>query len=223
MGNKGHEYRKKYQIIRPSVITELAHGTKVSNLAYLVGRRMGFSEEACHELAVAGFLHDIGKLELSKYVSGHEGDTLIIEEMKYVRLHSMLGANILEKRGYSQEIIAMVKSHHENCDGSGYPMNLQKEDIPIGARIIRVCDVFAALTMDRPYRKAFDVNTAMELMIEESKDYDVRVFLAFMNVVHSKMLEEILDTSDFEKKLEKLFREETAHENRQEGKRRMKK
>ncbi len=204
MGNSGHEYRKKYQIIRPSVITELAHGTKVSNLAYLVGRQMGFSEEECYNLAVAGFLHDIGKLELSKYVRGHEGETLIIEEMKYVRLHSRLSANILEKNGYSQEIVDMVKFHHENCDGSGYPMNLQREDIPIGARIIRVCDVFAALTANRPYRKAFDVDTAMELMIEESKDYDIRVFLAFMNVVHRENLDRILNTADFEEKLARL-------------------
>lgn len=204
MGNSGHEYRKKYQIIRPSVVTELAHGTKVSNLAYLVGKQMGFSEEECHNLAVAGFLHDIGKLELAKYVRGHEGETLIIEEMKYVRLHSRLSANILSKRGYSQEIVDMVKFHHENCDGSGYPMNLQRDDIPIGARIIRVCDVFAALTADRPYRKAFDVNTAMELMIEESKDYDIRVFLAFMNVVHRENLDHILNTADFEQKLARL-------------------
>ncbi|MDO4321526.1 MAG: HD domain-containing protein [Lachnospiraceae bacterium] len=204
MGNTGHEYRKKYQIIRPSVITELAHGTKVSNLAFLVGKQMGFSEEMCHNLAVAGFLHDIGKLELAKYVRGHEGDTLIIEEMKYVRLHSRLGAEILESKGYSPEIVAMVKFHHENCDGSGYPMNLQREDIPIGARIIRVCDVFAALTADRPYRKAFDINTAMDLMIEESKDYDIRVFLAFMNVVHRENMDNILNTEDFEQRLEHL-------------------
>ena len=95
----------------------------------------------------------------------------------------------------------MVKFHHENCDGSGYPMNLVQEDIPIGARVIRVCDVFAALTDDRPYRKAFDVNTAMQMMIEESKDYDIHVFLAFMNVVHYGNLERIMNTSDLEQRL----------------------
>ena len=207
MSEKGREYRKKYPIIRPSVIKELAHGITVSNLAYLVGKQMNFSEEDCHDLALDGFLHDIGKLELVKYVRDHEGETLVIEEMKYVRRHPRLGAEILEKKGYSQKIVDMVKFHHENCDGSGYPMNLVREDIPIGARIIRVSDVFAALTADRPYRKAFDVDTAMELMIEESKDYDIQVFLAFMNVVHEGNLEKILDTEDLETTLAQYIRE----------------
>ena len=208
MSEKGREYRKKYPIIRPSIIKELAHGMTVSNLAYLVGKQMNFSEEDCHDLALAGFLHDIGKLELVKYVRDHEGETLVIEEMKYVRRHPRLGAEILEKKGYSQKIVDMVKFHHENCDGSGYPMNLSREDIPIGSRIIRVCDVFAALTNDRPYRKAFDIQTAMKLMIEESKDYDVQVFLAFMNVVHHEDVKKIVDTSDFEEKMKTLIAED---------------
>ena len=208
MSEKGREYRKKYPIIRPSVIKELAHGMTVSNLAYLVGKQMNFSEEDCHDLALAGFLHDIGKLELVKYVWDHEGETLVSEEMKYVRRHPRLGAEILEKKGYSQKIVDMVKFHHENCDGSGYPMNLSRDDIPIGSRIIRVCDVFAALTNDRPYRKAFDIQTAMKLMIEESKDYDVQVFLAFMNVVHHEDVKKIVDTSDFEEKMKTLIAED---------------
>lgn len=205
---ENHEYRKKYPIIRPSVVKEVAHGTIVSNLAYQIGRQMGFSEEECHELAVAGFLHDVGKLELAKYVRGHQEETLIIEEMKYVRRHSQLGADILEKKGYSQKIVDMIRFHHENCDGSGYPANLSREEIPLGARILRVCDVFAALTADRPYRKAFDIDTAMELMIEESKNYDIQVFLALMNIVHEGKLNEILDTSELEKNLLDLAEDE---------------
>ncbi len=201
MSTVSHEYKKKYPIIRPSVVKELAHGVIVSNLAYRVGREMNFSDEDCYDLAVAGFLHDIGKLELSKYVKGHENETLIIEEMKYVRRHSMLGAAILEHRGYSQKIVDMVRFHHENCDGSGYPDNLTREDIPIGARILRVCDVFAALTTDRPYRKAFDVETSMELMIEEAKNYDIQVFLAFMNVVHEGDIDQLLITEELEHQL----------------------
>lgn len=104
MSETCHEYRKKYRIIRPSVVNELAHGATVSNLAYLVGKQMRFSEEECHEFAVAGFLHDIGKLELAKYVRGKEKETLIIEELKYVRRHSALGAAILEKKGILRKL-----------------------------------------------------------------------------------------------------------------------
>ncbi|MCD8022873.1 MAG: HD domain-containing protein [Lachnospiraceae bacterium] len=207
MSEETHLYRKEYPIIRPSVVKELVHASTVSNLAFRVGKEMQMSLEDCHDLAVAGFMHDIGKLELAKYVQGHEDETLVIEEMKYVRMHSLLGAKILEKMGYSQEIVDMVKFHHENCDGSGYPMNLTREDIPIGARILRVCDVFAALTSDRPYRRAFDVNTSVDLMIEESKDYDIGVFLAFMRVVHQPDLDQLLDTEELEQKLNQYLSE----------------
>ena len=63
-------------------------------------------------------------------------------------------------------------------------MNLEGKKIPVGARIIRVCDVFSALSSDRPYRKAFDMETVMELMIDEVKNFDMEVFLAFQKVVH---------------------------------------
>ncbi|MCD7817478.1 MAG: HD domain-containing protein [Lachnospiraceae bacterium] len=194
-------YKKEYPIIRPSVEKELTHACTVSNLAYRVGQEMSLSEEDCHDLAVAGFMHDIGKLELAQYVRGREEETLIIQEMRYVRVHSMLGALILQEKGYSQKIVDMVKFHHENCDGSGYPLNLTRDEIPLGARILRVCDVFAALTSDRPYRRAFDVDTSVELMIEEVKNYDIQVFLAFMRVVHQPDLNDILDTDELEQKL----------------------
>lgn len=195
------EYKKKYQIIRPSMINELAHGATVSNLAWQLGKKMDFSEEDCHDLAVAGFLHDIGKLELAKYVRGKEDKTLIIEEMRYVRSHPQLGAAILQKKGYSQKIVDMVKSHHENCDGSGYPLNLTREDIPVGARILRICDVFAALTADRPYRMALEPKVAMETMIEESRYYDVRIFMAFMGMVNTEDISAMIDAEDFVQQL----------------------
>ncbi len=200
MGEKQREYKKKYQLIQPGIVTEIAHGTVVSNLAFRVGKHMNLSPEDCYDLAVAGFVHDIGKLELAKYVRGREDKTLVIEEIRYIRSHAMMSALILQEKGYSQKIVDMVKSHHENCDGSGYPLNLTREEIPLGARILRVCDVFAALTADRPYRKAFDVPTAIRMMIEESKDYDVGVFLAFMNLVHSEDIGKILDTREFEER-----------------------
>ena len=88
----------------------------------------------------------------------------------------------------------MVLYHHENYDGSGYPYNLMRDDIPLGARIIRVCDVFAALSSDRPYRKAFPFTKATEMMIDEVKEFDMKVFLAFQNVIHTDTIEEELQT-----------------------------
>jgi putative nucleotidyltransferase with HDIG domain len=173
------------RILEYDLSTELNHGVVVSNLAYEVAEEMGLGGHLCYELAIAGMLHDIGKLRLTGYINGGEVDPLVIEELKYVRMHSTLGYEALKDQGYSDFVLESILYHHENYDGSGYPSNLQGEEIPIGARILRVCDVFSALTMNRPYREAFDVETAIELMIEEIKNFDMRVFLAFQRVVHS--------------------------------------
>lgn len=186
--------KKKLRIIQLDLAKEISHGVCVSNLACLVARRLGLSEDRCHDLAVAGFLHDVGKLSLNHYIYGHEKETLVVEELRYVRMHAGIGAQILREHGYPQEMARWVHCHHENCDGSGYPENLTKEEIPLEARIIRVCDVFAALTADRSYRKAFDAKTAVDLMIEEAKNYDIRVFLAFLDVIHEENLERLLDS-----------------------------
>lgn len=162
----------------------IMHGMLVSRLAGLLAKEMGFDKEFCNEMAVAGMLHDIGKLKLTPYLYGRKDNTLHIEEMKYVRMHSTFGYEILKEKDYSDTILKAIYYHHENYDGSGYPKNLKGQDIPIGARIIRTCDVFAALVSDRPYRKAFDIDTAIELMIDEVKNFDMEIFLAFQRVVY---------------------------------------
>ena len=81
-------------------------------------------------------------------------------------------------------MLESILYHHENYDGTGYPSNLSGKEIPLGARILRVCDVYAALSSDRPYRKAFDITTVIDLMIDEIKNFDMEVFLAFQRVIH---------------------------------------
>lgn len=179
-----------WKIFEEDITEEMNHGIRMSNLAYHVAKELGLYEDTCHELAVAGMLHDIGKLRVSGYLYGRDENTLRIEEMKYVRMHPRLGYEILIRYDYSDFIVESILYHHENMDGSGYPENLKDEQIPIGARVLRVCDVYAALTSDRPYRKAFDKETAVELMIEEVKNFDMKVFLAFQRVIHEEELEE---------------------------------
>ena len=164
---------------------ELKHGIAVSNLAYAVSQELGLPHEQCYDLAIAGMLHDIGKLKLRSYINGQESNPLVIEELKYVRMHSKLGYEELKDQDYSDFVLESILYHHENYDGSGYPSNLSENSIPLGARILRVCDVYAALSSDRPYRKAFDVSTVIELMIDEIKNFDMEVFLAFQRVVHN--------------------------------------
>ena len=173
------------RILEFDLSAELNHGAVVSNLAYAVAAEMGQDEAFCYQMAIAGMLHDIGKIKLTGYINGQERDPLLIEELKYVRMHSSLGYEELKDQGYSDIVLQSILYHHENYDGSGYPSNLSEDSIPLGARILRVCDVYAALSSDRPYRKAFDVSTVIELMIDEIKNFDMEVFLAFQRVVHN--------------------------------------
>lgn len=185
--------KNQNRILKYDLSSELRHGIAVSNLSYDVGREMGLSHEVCYELAIAGMLHDIGKLKLTGYINGQEKDPLMVEELKYVRMHSTLGYEELKGQGYSEFILQTILYHHENYDGTGYPSNLRGREIPKGARILRVCDVFCALSSDRPYRKALEVDNVMQLMIEEIKNFDMEVFLAFQRVVHRKQEEESED------------------------------
>lgn len=111
---------------------------------------------------------------------------MVVEEMRYVRRHPELGYESLKDRGYSAFVLESIYYHHENYDGSGYPENLAGEKIPLGARILRICDVYAALTSKRAYRDAFSGETAVKMVIDEVKNFDMQVFLAFQRAIHEE-------------------------------------
>lgn len=180
------------EVCKEDLEEAISHGILVSNLAMMLSKEMGLRKAICYEMAEAGMVHDIGKLKLGEYLYGRRNDTLKIEEMKLVRLHPKLGYDILQKQyNYSENLLKSVYHHHENYDGSGYPDNLGGNAIPYGARILRTCDVFAALVTERPYRSAFDMEVAIELMIEEVKNFDMKIFLGFLRMVHDKNFEHI--------------------------------
>ena len=183
--NEGEDLTSSEEILDMGLLKALEHGKAVSNLTYDVGKELGLEEKKCYELAIAGMLHDIGKLKLTGYMNGNEEGSLAVEGLRYARMHAKIGYEELKKQGYSEFVLESILYHHENYDGSGYPANLSGDDIPLGARILRVCDMFAALRSDKSYRKAFDMDTAIEVMIDEIKNFDVKVFLAFQKVVHN--------------------------------------
>ena len=168
--------------------TEIDHGIEVSRLAGLLARELNLDTSLCHSIEIAAMLHDIGKLKESNYLYGGDEETLNVEKMRYVRMHSTLGYEVVKEQGYGEQICDIILHHHENYDGTGYPDNLVGEEIPLGARIIRVCDVFVALTTDRPYRKAFDCQTAMSMLIEEHRHFDMKVLLPFQSIMHDEMV-----------------------------------
>lgn len=176
----------------------ISHGLLVSNLAYFVGKAMKLDESECYDLAMAGLLHDVGKLKLSQYLYGRNNNGLSIEEMKYMRMHPKLSYDLLLDYNYSDNLMNTVLRHHECYDGSGYPDNLQGDEIPLGARILRVIDEFAALISDRPYRKAFDIETAVDIMIEEVKNLDMQVFITFQRMIHEPETIKLIENSYIE-------------------------
>ena len=181
------------QIMKQDMEDELLHGVKVCNLAFHFGRRLGLSYERAIELATAGLLHDMGKLQMSRRLYGRDGESLEVEEIVRTRSHPRMGYDILMRYDYSDYVLETILYHHENYDGTGYPRNLVATDIPHGARMLRVVDAFVSLTSDKPYRKAFDKQTAIELMIEEVKNFDMRYFLAFLKMIHEIDVDEVIN------------------------------
>ena len=175
---------KPWQHMPLSMSQQLEHGRMVSNLAYHIGKELGLQGEELHDLVVAGFFHDIGKTEVDEDLSAREDSMLVVEELNSIREHPVKGYEMLKRHGYNDTICEAVLRHHENYDGSGYPGNMEGWNIPLEACILRVCDVFCALVSDRPYRSALPADAALDMMIEEVRKYDIKVFLAFQRVIH---------------------------------------
>ena len=181
-----------HNMIKRDFEDELLHGVKVANLAFLLAKKVGFSYERSKELAIAGLLHDLGKLQMSPQLYGRDENALDVEELVRRRSHAKISYDILMRYDYSDFILKSILYHHENYDGSGYPRNLVATDIPSGARVLSIVNMFVALVSDRSYRKAFDKQTAIELMIDEVKNYDMRYFLAFLKLIHEIDIDEVI-------------------------------
>lgn len=165
--------------------TSVTHGIYVSNMAYFLAKAVGLPEQQCYEMSIAGVLHDVGKIKASKLMYVEQSDhNFVVKQMNYLRRHPFLGFDILKDRGYSDFVLESILFHHENFDGTGYPSNLSGDLIPIGARILRICDVFVALITKKAYRPAHDIESALEFMIDDVKNFDMKIFLTFMELVH---------------------------------------
>lgn len=196
MFENNQHYFCEDQFLNEHVHSIIFHSIIVSHLAYKVGAELGLSKECCYELALAGILHDIGKIHLDYQLKNKEEiqrNSLGMEEIRYVRNHTMGSYQALKQHGYSDYIMDAILYHHENYDGTGYPDRLNGADIPEGARILRVCDVFAALVDRRLYRDALDLESAVETMVDEVKNYDMKIFLAFQRVINDPSMKDLVD------------------------------
>ena len=129
----------------------LAHSLVVGECAFMLGRRMGLDELTCRELRVAGLLHDFGKMGVPENVLNKRG-ALTDEETCFMKRHAYLTYQLLRNIPGFERIAKWASFHHERLDGEGYPFRLGAAEIPLEARIVAVCDVYAALSENRPYR-----------------------------------------------------------------------
>jgi putative nucleotidyltransferase with HDIG domain len=140
-----------------------------------IGRIMGQDEMQLQALLTASFLHDIGKLAVPEHIINKPG-RLTPEEFDKVKIHPVVGAEILERIRFPYPVAPIVRSHHESWDGSGYPDGLKGEEIPIGARILKVVDCFDALSSDRPYRRALSLDEALAYIQQKAAiEFDPQV------------------------------------------------
>ncbi|MFH1701264.1 MAG: HD domain-containing phosphohydrolase [Candidatus Zixiibacteriota bacterium] len=143
------------------------HSDRVASLALLLARELGLPTSMLKTIAAAALLHDIGKINIKDEVLKKAGK-LTKAEYLHIMKHSELGVELLRAKELPWDVKPLILHHHEKIDGSGYPLGLKGEDIPLGAKIICVADVFDALTSDRVYRKANKVQTALEIMNKEA-------------------------------------------------------
>lgn len=132
-----------------------------------LGKLIGLDPIQMQALIAASYLHDIGKLAVPEHIINKPGK-LTREEFEKMKIHPVVGAEILERVRFPYPVVPIVRSHHEAWDGSGYPDGLKGEEIPIGARILTAVDCLDALASERPYRKAMPLDDAMAFVKEKA-------------------------------------------------------
>jgi diguanylate cyclase (GGDEF)-like protein/putative nucleotidyltransferase with HDIG domain len=152
--------------------TTHVHLQRVRVYALEIGKELGLDHAELEALKAAALLHDIGKLAVPEHIINKPG-RLTAEEFEKMKIHPVVGAEILERVAFPYPVVPVVRSHHEKWDGSGYPDGLCGEQIPIGARIMAAVDCLDAMASDRQYRRALPLDEAMEHVANLSgKDFD---------------------------------------------------
>jgi diguanylate cyclase (GGDEF)-like protein/putative nucleotidyltransferase with HDIG domain len=151
------------------------HLHRVRTYAVEIARDLGLSESETDALRAAALLHDIGKLAVPDHIINKPG-RLTPAEFEKMKIHPVVGAEILERVAFPYPVAPIVRSHHEKWNGKGYPDGLKGEEIPIGARILAAVDCLDALASDRQYRKALPLDEAMKNVAADSGSaFDPRV------------------------------------------------
>ena len=158
------------------------HSQRVTLYSAKIAKELGVAEHELKTIAMGAWLHDIGKLAIPDAILLKPG-ALTEEEWTIMRSHAQLGFDLVKRITFLADAAEIVLTHHERCDGSGYPRGLKTTDIPAGARIFAIADTVDAMTSDRPYRSALSFEMAHdEIRRGSGSRYDSRVADAFLGI-----------------------------------------
>ncbi|MFA5629380.1 MAG: HD domain-containing phosphohydrolase [Dehalococcoidales bacterium] len=161
------------------------HSKRVAEISVAIARKLGINEKTIENIRVAALVHDIGKIGVKKEILNKQ-DILSDEEFEHVKEHSIIGERILKPVIDEQEILDMVRLHHERFDGTGYPDGLAGNQIMQGVAILTLADAYDAMTSDRPYRKSLGHEAAVcEIKKGSGAQFDPAVVEAFLEIEDS--------------------------------------
>ena len=159
------------------------HSKKVREYVAILAEALSLEPQEVSKLETCALLHDIGKIGISDEIL-NKRDKLTAEEWEAIKVHPQVGANIASRARQLVPCLAEILYHHERYDGSGYPKGLEGEDIPLGARILAIADVFAAMTSERPYSDALPLEQALEeIKRGAGTQFDPKMVEVFLRIV----------------------------------------
>lgn len=168
------------------------HVKRVQHFSEALAAELGLSEEDARHMGMMSILHDVGKLNIPDAILKKPAK-LDADEWAVMQTHAEHGVRILGQNPFYAMAREIAGSHHENWDGSGYPKGLAQRDIPLPGRIVRVADVFDALTSRRPYKEPWPVESALQVLQEEAgRHFDPDVVAAFVRLHASGVAQRIL-------------------------------
>ena len=165
------------------------HSERVAAYSRIIAKHVGLPDDELHRIWVGALLHDVGKIGIEDRILRKSG-VLTDEEYEQMKLHPVIGAQIMSRIDQLKEMIPAIRWHHEAWDGKGYPDGLKAEQIPLSARIVGVADTFDAITTNRPYQKAYEPDFAVETIIKlQGKRFDFDVVEAFHRAFKSGLIQ----------------------------------
>ena len=182
--NKFHMLKLLIKIVEEMNPYSKGHSLRVYRYVMKIARRLKLSKKETSIIGKAALLHDIGKVAIGSKVLNKKGE-LTDREWSIIQAHSGIGADIVREIEHFKEVAEHILHHHAKYEGGGYPKSkLRQEEIPLGARLIAVADSYDAMRSDRPYRRAYSKEYAMnELKKCAITQYDPKIVMIFINIL----------------------------------------